>query len=382
MYMEEYTKNDLQDYPAWTFLLEDVIENYGFCPYLDPTTKDYQSRRVKWLSDTPDNGKMYTIIVSQNTRDLVNQLDNLKSQLKNMVLQKTLLSHIEHDSLVDQIKSRMEVKSMNKKFKSEWSECLIQLEALSNEHKFDFIRYTKVMYNVFIRHKCFVNNTSERSDMEEFIDNFQELDNEKNILENKIQNDTLHAKDRLANLIDRNFQIDQIGRYFKRWSSLSECKKDDRIKSYIEWFVREHSLPTETLPQMFEFIKDKFITRELKVSDIEWNSKLGIITNVKITWGDDPQVNKRNRVKTRQIKVTESPVAETKLSKLEMQRINRLLLFELCKSNTSNKGHVVEVVFGNVISTKKIERDLLFKYINSQFDELCLFIKNNPMTTT
>ena len=138
--LKDYDSKDLESYPGWTFLLPNVIEFYGICPYLNVDEPDFKNRRMKWLKDTCDKGKIYyettTLIFSKDKQIATkNELESLKKQLKILVLksiqdynesisleEESEKEAIDYNDLVDSIKKRADCKKgLSRKNKDDWT---------------------------------------------------------------------------------------------------------------------------------------------------------------------------------------------------------------------------------------------------------------------
>jgi len=389
--LSEYTSKDLEFYPAWTFLLPDVTEVYGICPYLNVDVVDCNDRRIKWLHDTFDKGKTYYTLVSDkrngNKIDAEFEQDKIMLQKKvqdalqeyNVTNDNVTNGWVDYNELIEQVTFRATSKSINKQSKNIWINTLSVIEDVSKGCNFDFLKYTKCMYNLHIRHKFI---TDDKSELNVLIDNCTKKYNQYIKSCEKYSIDKHESQERLVSLIKSNFQLDQIGRYFKRWSNLTLEKKNERIKSYLYWYIQNSNgeLDVNIIDQAYTFVQQKIKTKEIKTNDILWNSKLGVITSIKNLVVTDNQFT-ISKVSTSSSvsKVNTSVPITLKVQ----QKIHRLLLLEILKSNVVYKQKIIEnVVFNTSCITLGIKKDVLYKYIISKYEKFLKIIMENPIPTS
>jgi hypothetical protein len=86
-------------------------------------------------------------------------------------------------------------------------------------------------------------------------------------------------------------QIVQAGKYFKRWGTLTLEEQKERFQSYVDMYVDkfmikkgliDESQRTETINLIFDMVHSAFVNKTLVYRDITWNTKRGVIDNIKI----------------------------------------------------------------------------------------------------
>ena len=387
--LNEYQKSDLDTYPGWTFLLPNIIDVYGVCPYLDTSLNENRDRRMKWLKDTFDKGKVYyDTLTSINNKDIQNATMNELTQMVTVLEEKVHNiiddfnnafpeKKIEYNELIELIKSKVNCKSMNKKKKEEWLNTCNIMSDLGDFANFSFLKYTKVKYDLYVRHKTVVyENDSEISNI---LETCNKLQNRYLMEKDEYETRELNAKVRLVDLIKSKFQINQIGKYFKRWSSLSIEKKNERIKSYLDWYLREKQLEPEMLEIVYKFIQDNIACKNLKTTDISWNGKLGIITNINILI----DINKEITIPKRTVsprKVSQSNVGN--FPEQLKPKIHRLILNEILKcTGLLNKSNIVTIVVSNIQITlyTTLKKETVVKYTSQKYDEILNLVLENKI---
>jgi hypothetical protein len=378
--LEQYTRHDNPECPGWLLLTSQVLNRYGTCPYLNTSKSDDLLRRIRWIQDQSDRGKFmyekfseYTIDKPRQLQEFKNQLQELSEQLSKTV-KETLCPQDKRilEELLIVLEKRCNVKGMNKKFKNEWNTALEKIDDLSNRYSFDFFKYTRICYNLYIRRNCMVKDTCIIS---ELISDHQKLESKIHSMTVSLDNDKQDAFDRLYILIKANFEMEQIGKYFKRWSGLTSEKKLERITSYCQWYLRKNVNVSDSLEEMIQFVQKSLSSKDLKVSDVIWNSKFGIITNIQLQYNSDSGFSVKVSEPTRRKIINQQTVS----SVIDNERINRLILYEIVKGNGYvNKSNVLDSVLDNVYM-KQVKRDVLCKYIQQQYDVILQIVVNNPI---
>jgi hypothetical protein len=398
----KYKENDLINLPGWTFFIPSIIESYGLCPYLNVEDGEFKNRRIKWITDSFDRGKFYYSIVekSQKVYSFSNEKNETVQKLKDTItfmVKDSLVEYnkhvvqynsqntsdenfkhlVEYNELITSIEKRTLNSCMNKKSKSEWYDTLKIIDDIGKVCHYNFLLYTKIIHDKHIRHKPIFDISSEIQDKLEHIQSiFQLYDNESNNKNNLEQT----CKSSLVELIKNNFQIDQIGKYFKRWSSLSIEKKAERIQSYIEWFIRENNLNFNFYDNIYKFVIEKLNSKELKVNDIKWNSRNGIITFINIVIDG----NGVSSLSIKKVSIVQKKKKTSNFDNLNPSRkgkIHRLLLFEILKSNHICKTSIIQVVLNNVSKgfMDNDTQDVILKYTTLKYEEFLDYIKKNPI---
>jgi hypothetical protein len=410
-HLEDYNVRDDPEYPGWTFLLSEVIKNYGICPFLNVHDEESHMRRIEWLQKQKDGGIIYFDAVKKLSDqkwifDIENDLEMLREEIRQYVLKHiNLLNNvnnvrhgddqnsnenyndqiINHDELVNSIRIRKEAKSQNKKVKEAWNQSLQILNYIMVKKGIDFSKYINAVYGYVIRYKPPVApnitiDTYFESLYNQFVATLAKLNNSRNFVERQKE----EAEQQLNSLIKENFQLEQIRRYHKKWSSLTFEKKEERVKSYCDWYARQNKYPIAFADTMKKFIMDKIETKELRVMDIKWDIKLGIITNVNITVTENGEFELMKRAP----RILKSPRRNQKKKREEIfqnvqgrilqQRLHRLLLFEMLKGQTLKKDLVISSVV-KYLHTRLLSEGQIVDYMSSKYDDILGVLKENPI---
>jgi hypothetical protein len=417
-FLEEYNARDIPEFPGWTFLLSNVVKEYGVCPYLNVNDEESKKRRIDWLHNQPDKGVFYHEIVKklldqQWMAELENELDVLRQRIREYVhetiqtlnneskvaeenedksvdlSEQDLYMQINHDELIDNIKLRKEAKSQNKKVKESWNQTLRTLDYMVTKKGLDFSKYVHAVYGWIVRYKPPI-TTGDTLDaqFESLYERFNKTVSQLSNFKFQLEKEKEDAEQQLATLIQKNFQLEQTGRYYKKWSSLTPEKKEERIKSYCDWYTRKHNLPISLSDDMKKFIVDKLESKDLRIMDVKWDSKIGIITdvNINVSMNNDEHTFELGKRAPRILKSTRKTskkkrdeMFQSEEEKILLQRINRLLLFELMKGQTLNKEIIVKTIVKN-LHTRMLPESQIHDYVSSKDEEVLDVIKENPVT--
>ena len=392
--LDEYSTNDVVEHPGWAFLLGPVIKAYGICPFLNIHDEQCRIRRVTWLMDQPDKGKLYydtlkEYIDGEDSQHMDQTLENLRTELinyvKNVLDELALPDNVTHDLLIENIKMRKEAKSHSQHVKETWKQTIRCLEYISTKKGIDFGKYVRISYGYVIQFKA-----PEITNPEDLDKTYVDMYEKYSALTNKVKNsrsirekEKIEAEIYLSNLIKQDFKLNQVGRYFKKWASLSDVKKEERIKSYCDWYMRENNKYISCADDMKKWILEKLDKKELRIMDVKWDSKLGIITHVNMQMSEDGTFELGKRapriLKTRRTsKKKKEDWFKTPEEKKMLERANRLLLYEIVKGQSLCKENVVKSVQTS-LHTRLVPSSQLMDYLTRTYDEVFKLIKENPI---
>ena len=363
--LDEYLSQDSVTFPAYTFFYKEVVSAYGICPYIQLAFKHL---RENWLAESFDQGANYREIVRsiQTVTIYDTDMEGVKEELIREV------SKLEGSSeLIEKVKERSETVSMNKTKRASWNQTLLKIDEFSEKNKFDFVKFCKVCFGYSVRYKSSSDGSSE---VAKLIADFVKLDQKRDALIDKMLSCKKNALDQLSRFIESNYKIDQQGKYFKKWSSLPEDRKHERIVSYCEWYITQNQLSPMLIKDLAAFIEDKIASKELKAADVVWSSKMGIIKKINVIVRNDEfsivTVEKRKRSKE---------IASKELIGKEMlQRMNRLVLFEILKGHSLNKQKITDTVLQN-LNISRSKSDSIGRQIMKTYDDMLDVVSKNPI---
>lgn len=329
--LDEYAQQDSAQYPGWTFLVRDVVEAYGVCPFLSGKEPEATSNRSSWLSSRTDGGEIYRTSISFLTDEHVIQTakENVNKAVESLkeAVSSTLQAHgfQNHDALLDTITSYKQSRNRNKKLKMVWMSTTEEFMRIRAAVGLDFCAYFDVLTGKKgARIKKLVGDegngdsqTPLHPDIASVMSRVSDADRALNAMLDKREVDRMDAEAMLYKLIGCNFNTGQEGRYFKKWYALLPEQKEDRLRSYSEAFVSKMdsvvdrpALGEEMACWLIEALKEK----TLKTGDIQWNTKKGYVEGVKrLTYSTDSGFSVEGKVPTESVEV-EGAVSLAKVS--------------------------------------------------------------------
>lgn len=358
--LEEFQAQDDAEVPAWTFLLKPVIDEYGICPFLDHRTeKDLRcivQRRMSWLSAQKDQGAVYHATVSglRDVSELAKKqkgIEDLREEVHRFVqgrLEGCPMPHeLTLEDVVTNLRQKKENKSQNKRSKEVFAKTVTAMDFVMMKHGIDLSKFALVHLGYPLRsYKApAVPHEVQCADFENLCASHQRLCTDYNSKKIQKERSVADAKEQLAFLIETEFHVDQTGKYFKRWSHLTDEKKHERIRSYCEWFMRSRENAHQLADAMSAWVITELRRKELRSSDIVWNFRLGYITHINIVYnetlqsferGKRPILKKEKVLKksllARFLEYGKSPEEAEKL----LQRTNRLLLHGILSAGNAD----------------------------------------------
>jgi hypothetical protein len=359
--LELYEREDSSSLPGWAFLFKPVVNAYGVCPFLDVSSPErevasIESKRQKWLEEREDRGQLFreclrAFCTDQVARENADLCRERRAALRSLVSEKmTSQGFATHDALLETITAYRQSRTRNKNLKSAWENTLEQLRRIKEALQFDFAVYYDVLTNGKLSKatvsEIFASSTPVCRAMKEVM----EADRAEKEFAARRENETSAAKDLLHRLILNNYDLGQQGRYFKPWHALSLQQKRDRIASYANQAIRLFPAAPPS-QELTDWIMEAIASKKLRVADIGWSSKSGIVDDIKRLrhapdvgfYLEPAEATKRTRStrKTgRASDATDGKYRES-LPPLDIPRLNRLLLAEILQYPMHQKERVV-----------------------------------------
>lgn len=343
--IENYNQRDNQEYPAWTFLLKEVKTEYGTCPFLNLLDPDTVVNRKSWLESRQDGGDLYRKTIGRFANPEVLPVQEMAI----MELKKSITDYVSEfvkdvNELVENTRVLKNTASRTKKTKVMWEE----LKAV----------FDKIYFGTGISLELYIKNVrgiviAEVVRAGKADPHFNDLINRLISLETLYKNDhslimmrKLEAEADLVDLIERKFQIEQLGKYFKRWGLLTEVQKEERFLSYAEYITRQKGLVPSFAQTAYDYIIENIQAKKIRPSDIKWVLKSGIVEEIIGLTIEDDQLSLAARVIVAKVTKT-SKKKPSDLSEKDYKRLNRLLLMELMQNCTPQKSSIMKNVMTN-----------------------------------
>jgi hypothetical protein len=415
MHEEEYNKYDSEKIPGLLFFHETIIEKYGLCPFIDTNITDksntdenitiiknqLEKSRKEWLDAQNDNGLLYY--------QLYNKLYEM-TEVNNYYIENKKLEHnidiLISSSLSD---SQNEIYQWCIEFIEEYTHSGIKTKVLKDKFK-TLIHKLSILYaetglsiHDFLQKKykqnIIINDLDIQSEqkindklktiitieefdklLDSYTDNIQNLENQqkyiRNILKNLKNNFYLYVTNKVnvdannTNKDNKQQNFIQNGKYFKKWSQLTKDEQKERFYSYSEYYINKNIKNIDNSNELYiqtkienltNLLDDIYKEKKLTSKDFKWNTKKGIIENIKyieIDSNDNIIYNKNisddtNNENDKKIK-NKKPSNKTLFTKENDKIINELLLVYVIKLLNDKKTSDISDI-NNVISKEDID---------------------------
>jgi hypothetical protein len=422
--------------PGFLFFHKDIIKKYDMCPYIILTDNIYNNR-LNWLNNQKDNGKLYYDLYNKFINKVEhNVLLDKKTELINFFskMHKEYLSSVNYELLQlteVYIKDYTSLAIKTKKLKDKFKIIINNISNIVIESGFNINEYLSCHYGLYIpinKEKgttSLVDNKIENHDYLIYNNIYNEKILEyKNLLES-IQNSEKYLYQMYNNLnqdlyqyiYNKNINISknkcktnsQEGKYFNKWSKLTDDEKLDRYYSFIEYYISKY-LVEPGLIDVCDFetsincvkklIDDNF--NEIKFKDIKWNIKKGIIEKIySLKFKEENKsffiINKKEHDNTQQEKDSQQIKAKRISSKKVLinketeKIINEELVIYILYLKNNNKLNIPNVSTDCHLKLlkqefiEKLKHKLYVKritgndknQINNKFDEIYSIIMSN-----
>ena len=321
--LENYLENDSKDVPGLLLLHHNIIKEYGKCSYINKSDNtsiaEIEVLRKDWLGLQYDNGATYYSLYDciYNKKPLIElqeKLDKLDTEINDVYSKYVVpfFDNIQKKLYVDFIKyskKYFESKTKSKNIKERLKNAISNNSIIVKFSKINLTDYYNIKYgynmivdtdydissittpneicmNIELQTKIhklvneYANTHKEIHTMKKYIDNT--LHTLKNDLSDFLAGKTI---DVLNSALPR-----QQGKYFKRWTMLSQVEKRERLEHYCEYFVErfivfeglaEYDTGVKLKESLKNIILDAFDDKKLSCRNFTWNSKTGIIESIK-----------------------------------------------------------------------------------------------------
>lgn len=328
---KNYLHHDPKDVPGCLFLHKDVLKSYGLCPYLDIdlenpiNSSDIEKTRLEWLETTEDKGMTYfslynNLFMKDEICELLLQKQNLENEIFEYITNLLTPSQLEYyknsDVFIQEYNScNVKTKRLKERFKT----MINWLSILYSETDIEFHKYLSHRYNLQIVVNLIESKeTTKKLTSIEKLQKSMSIDRFTNYLEtyseinDKIDTKTKYCLNTLKNLkldfysylTDRQaflgkqdipnikrLRISQEGKYYKKWSQLTDDERFDRFKSFSVYYVDKNLIDAKLLEkdlrdikidELYKLLVESFQSKRLMYKNITWNVKRGVVDTIKI----------------------------------------------------------------------------------------------------
>jgi len=338
---ENYNSFDSKKYPGFLFLHKPILNEYGLCPYIeiessseekkdideliehqdndnlsnDDSDTNIHYQRHKWLLEQSDQGKLYfewydRIINEKNHTQLIEEQKELEIYIYSLFEKYLSKSQFELlNNTVKLLQEYMTTTIKNKKVKDQFKTIIFNVSKIVNEsgihvESFLNLKYTYIPINEdpdikidkIIEHfnKIIYKDTIHKytSLSEDIKQESKYISKIKENLEDQL-NHYLLKKQQERDIEKQHSEevtqtFKQEGKYFKKWSDLTENERKCRFESYSQFYIYKHKLHLQRSDQevqnlitsLSNIIFTDYSNKKLKYKDFKWNVKLGIIEKI------------------------------------------------------------------------------------------------------
>ena len=417
----EKEENICQDLPGFLFFHKDIVETYGKCPYImmDDNTRD---NRLNWLDDQEDNGQLYRYlydkyILKVEHNVLLKQKEDMETYF--IKLHKDYLSDSQHILLHDseeQLKEYINSNVKTKKLKDKFKIIVNNISNIVIETGLNVNEYISSLYGIYIPVNIKRTNDTLLTDQGEFIATIynDKVTEYKQLIESIetsarfLNNSTNNLKQELYQYIyaqshGKKTIKNQKGKYFKKWSQLTDEEKIDRYHSFVEFFIIKYLAEPElitgdevdnTINTVKKLIEDNVQT--IKFKDIKWNIKRGIVEQINpLKFKEEDKsfylVQEKEKEKdTTKVKPKKPSSVRTLINKETEKVINEELVMYILhlKKNKKLKVDNLKTIKDDFIERLKLKLHVKRVTVNDKievfkkFDEIYSVISNNDSSSS
>lgn len=306
-FLKDYTSNDSKELPGLIFCVEEVMNSYRHLPNfvnivvanMDEIGSDANAvteLRKNWLNNTPDKGSYYydaknRLLNGSKLVKLAKEKESIILDIEKFIHKKlTNLQISELEKIGNNLQTYGSAKVKSKKLKELYSECIKSISKINNETFLPIHMYLSLLYKVDLCIECLGSQTQEKIIFVEYINQLEKTIENEEREQRYIKNVLTRTEEQLHEIIktlkaQNHEYAKQTGKYFTKWSQLTELEKKDRINSWIRWYIYKTFMLGKlisTQEEMDSLINKLEITLAVKIPYryIKWNVKAGIITTI------------------------------------------------------------------------------------------------------
>lgn len=421
-----FNKESNTNVPAYILFNKEIIEKYSYCPYIELNSEDNELiliKRKEWIDSQSDSGEMYynlynKIVNESEYTAFKTKFNNLSELIENDFIrllnedQKKVYLDI-HQYLIEYTTVQVKTKRLKDIFKIIINNASnLVISTTVPIHTYLSLKYDSIEIPINNISKNNIPNEKSYSQLFNLItDRINELISLKESIRNShkwLINIKMQLKENLINyLITLNSNKDKYkynGKYFKKWSQLTNDEKIERLIAFSEYYVYSKLIQgnliqldelDETKTTLQELLLDRFNSNLLKYKYIKWNALTGVIDNInklKYVSVTPDAINKKNfkleldiKIEIDEIKNSNKKCSSIKtiMTKNNEKIINEEIIVFILK-NTETQLQLSELSnnFCEYIKLKlKLKRITLNDKtkIITRFNEIYTIIQNNKV---
>lgn len=318
-YEVEYKKKDSELYPGCLFLHTKIVSEYGVCPFIridveEDVKASVEEDRKSWLESTSDKGKLYYELYDT----LINKVELQSIEVSKNDKEKRLDDYICTVLSSSQYKLWQECE----KFAKEYIRCAIKTKTIKNRFKIlindlstlraetllQLEEYLSIKYNFyFMANDVKTEDGDEEGEVklykkvckehfEGVLKEYKQILEEKEIKTKYVNNINRNLTNELYKYLTEkkifqqvNVNSNQIGKYYKRWTLLSNEEQMERFVSFAnhhieKYMIQENILKKEQKDEVVEglvkLLLEGYKKKDFVYKDFKWVTKKGVIEYV------------------------------------------------------------------------------------------------------
>jgi hypothetical protein len=321
---KKYFECDCSKLPSYLFLSKNILKSYGLCPHLDldlenPIDKDIlYNKRLDWLTSQTDQGK----ILFDLHKDLIQENDLNKLQLQKTHIENDISKFIDDnftksqyyyfENAINFLQEYLNCHIKTKRIKERFKLMINDLSILFSETSFEIHTYLSIRFDIPIVVNIMENKNTKNplelslmtekfsKYLEDYRNTIENIQNKKKYIINTLKNLKMdlyyYLTDKQAFLKKENIieskrsNVIQNGKYFKKWSSLTQTEKLERLTCFAIYYIDKNLIENKIIDQskrqeyinlLDNLLLDGFKTKILTYKNLSWNIKRGIVENIK-----------------------------------------------------------------------------------------------------
>ena len=320
----ESCKYEPADMPGYLFLHNTILEKYGVCEHIKMNiendsfqklcnkTTDIKSLREEWLSNTIDKGQTFydlrdKIIYSSEISSYKKEKDLIVNKIEALI--KNCFTTEQYDlweKCLVLIGEYQDANVKTKKMKDKFNHVINDLSVLFSQTDLPVHDYLSLIHKnlMFIVNSIQIDEKTKigHDVLTDFRQHLQSLQK----ISEKIDTQQKHNATVVQNLNNEYYlfctnkksfsqynkhTFIQTGKYFKKWSGLSNEERLERLESYANYFVESYMISSNIihteekssiLEQLVNVLHDGYHNKTLTFRYLKWDIKYGIITSIDI----------------------------------------------------------------------------------------------------
>lgn len=322
---KKYFECDCSKLPSYLFLSKNILKSYGLCPHLDldlenPIDKEsIYNQRLEWLMSQKDKGKMLfdlyeDLIQEHNLNKLQLEKTNIENHISEFINSNFTKSQFEYfNNAIGFLEEYLNCHIKTKRIKERFKMMINDLSILYSETNFEIHTYLSIRFDIPIVVNIMENKNTHKNPLElalmiekfsKYLEDYrnaiENLENKKKYVINTLKNLKMdlyyYLTDKQAFLKKENIieskrsNVTQTGKYFKKWSSLTQNEKLERLSCFATYYIDKNLIESKIIDQskreeyinsLDTILLNSFKNKTLTYKNLSWNTKRGIIEKIK-----------------------------------------------------------------------------------------------------